>query len=248
MPCSATPEQGQGQGPAQGPAQGEVGPGVLLDRYYHRLLDDLGPQGWWPARTRLEVIVGAILVQNTGWENARQALARLRNAGLLSLKRLREVSQVELEEHIRPAGFFRQKARTIAGFLGLLDGAYRGSLARLFSKPAAQLRPELLNLRGVGPETADAILLYAGRRPLFVADAYTRRVMVRHGLLPADADYAAAQQFLHRYLPPDQALFNEFHALLVEVGKRYCKTRAADCAKCPLKEFLPAGQVVEAAA
>lgn len=217
-------------------------PGILLDRYYNRLLDDLGPQGWWPARTRLEVIVGAILVQNTGWENARLALARLRRAGLLRLEPLRAVSRAELEELIRPAGFFRQKARTIKRFLGWLEGAYGGSLARLFSTPADELRQELLNLKGVGPETADAILLYAGRRPVFVADAYTRRVIVRHGLLSADAGYRAAQEFLHRHLPPDPAMFNEFHALLVEVGKRYCKSRAADCMKCPLREFLPAGR------
>ena len=232
--------------PPAKPGLGRVSTRELLDRYYHRLLDHLGPQGWWPARTRLEVIVGAILVQNTGWENARQALARLRKAGLLSLHRLRAVSQSELEEHIRPAGFFRQKARTLTGFLGWLDGAYQGSLGRLFATPAAQLRPELLKLKGVGPETADAILLYAGSRPVFVADAYTRRVIVRHRLLPADADYASAQEFLHRHLPSDQALFNEFHALLVEVGKRYCKTHAPDCERCPLKEFLPAGQVAPA--
>jgi len=230
------------------PGEGPASPGALLDRYYRRLLDDLGPQGWWPARTRLEVILGAILVQNTAWENARQAIARLRRRGLLTLDRLRVVTGAEIEESIRPAGFFRQKARTITGFIDWLGRTHQGSLTRLFARPAAELRLELLKLRGFGPETVDAILLYAGRRPFFVADAYTRRVIVRHAMVPETADYATAQQFLHRHLRADHRLFNEFHALLVEVGKRYCRSRAADCEACPLKEFLPGGRAVEAAA
>jgi endonuclease III related protein len=120
-----------------------------------------------------------------------------------------------------------------------LGVAYHGSLGRLFARPAAELRQELLNLRGLGPETVDAILLYAGRRPFFVADAYTRRILARHQLVSAEADYADVQRFLHEHLPPDQALFNEFHALLVEVGKRYCKRQAPCCDQCPLQEFLP---------
>src|SRR5579883_1626247 len=167
-----------------------------LIQYYQTLHDTLGPQGWWPARTRMEVIVGAILTQNTSWRNAARAL-----------------------RHLRPAGFFRQKAATIWNFVNWLDRRHRGSLHSLFSTPSDVLRKELMKLKGLGDETVDAILLYAGRKPFFVADAYTRRILSRHGWLPANADYATAQEFIHRQLPGDAQLFNEFHALLVEIGK-----------------------------
>jgi endonuclease III related protein len=219
-------------------------PSTLLERYYRRLLLVLGPQGWWPARTRLEVILGAILVQNTAWENARRAIAQLRKAGLLSLAKLRRATPAELQTYIRPAGFFRQKSLTIRNFLDWLGRHCEWSLDRAFQRPPAELRRELLNLNGLGPETADAILLYAGRRPVFVADAYTRRIMARHALVADTADYAAVQRFLHQHLPADEQLFNEFHALLVEVGKRYCRSQAPRCDECPLKEFLPQGQPV----
>ncbi len=221
----------------------EVEVDELLRRYYANLLQRLGPQGWWPAQTRLEVIVGAILTQNTSWQNADLALKRLRKAGLLSLAKLRNVPRAGLESCIRPAGFFRQKALTIRNFLNWLARAYHGSLTALFARPPAEVRQELLELRGLGPETVDAILLYAGRQPVFVADAYTRRVLARHGLVLPTANYSSVQQFLHRHLPADQALFNEYHALLVEVGKRYCKRETAHCEGCPLAEFLPGEQM-----
>ena len=210
-----------------------------LARYYDHLLQELGPQGWWPARTRLEVILGAILTQNTNWQNAARALTRLRKQRLLALGRLRALSESELRDLIRPAGFFIQKARAIRGFLDWLDAAHAGSLDRMFAVPAEQLRPALLALKGVGPETADAILLYAGDKPFFVADAYTRRILERHGLLPADGSYEEAQQFIHRELEREAAVYNEFHALLVEVGKRYCGSYAMKCQACPLQDFLP---------
>jgi endonuclease-3 related protein len=128
---------------------------------------------------------------------------------------------------------------TIRNFLDWLTRTCDGSLATLFSRPAQEARRELLKIRGLGPETVDAILLYAGRRPFFVADAYTRRILARHGLVPAKAGYAAVQEFLHRHLPADQALFNEYHALLVEAGKRFCRRREPDCKACPLGAFLP---------
>lgn len=217
-------------------------PREALKEYYTRLLDKLGPQRWWPARTRLEVILGAILTQNTSWHNAALALKRLGKVGLLTLVGLRKARQAELESAIRPAGFFRQKALAIRTFLGWLEGAHGGSLTSMFNRSPTALRSELLRLRGLGPETVDAILVYAGRRPFFVADAYTRRILARHGLLAADANYSRAQDFLHRHLPADAALFNEFHALLVEAGKRYCKRQAPRCEECPLQEFLPREQ------
>jgi endonuclease-3 related protein len=183
--------------------------------------------------------LGAILTQNTTWHNAALALQRLRRAGCQSWPRLRKASLPELEACVRPAGFFRQKARTIRLFVNWLEEIHGGALYRLFSLPAAELRRQLLELYGLGPETVDAIILYAGRRPFFVADSYTRRILSRHGLFPDAADYTAAQQFLHRELSPDAALFGEFHALLVEVGKRYCKRREPLCSGCPLESYLP---------
>lgn len=224
-------------------AQIEVKPGKALEQYYSRMLRELGPQGWWPARTRLEVILGAILTQNTAWLNAAQALKRLRKARLLNLARLRKASLTEVESQIRPAGFFRQKARSIRNFLAWLDSAHGGSLTSLFTTQATRLRRELLAVGGLGPETADAILLYAGRQPFFVADAYTRRILARHAQVPSGAGYSEVQRFLHQHLPADPHLFNEYHALLVEVGKRYCRRQAPRCEACPLKEFLPNPQM-----
>ncbi len=218
-------------------------PGVaareVLLKYHSRLLEQLGPQAWWPARTRLEVVLGAVLTQNTTWRNAARALGRLRKVGRLGLSRLQLTDQANLESLIRPAGFFRQKARTIRGFLGYLKSHHRGSLARMFARPVADLRHDLLSLKGLGPETVDAILLYAGRHPFFVADAYTRRILARHELVPPDASYAEVQQFLHQNLPANYLLFNEYHALLVEVGKRYCRTQRPRCEACPLQPYLP---------
>ena len=216
---------------------------ATLCDYFARLLGELGLQAWWPARTRLEVVLGAVLTQNTSWVNAARALRRLRQAGRLSLSGSRSTDRSELESLIRPAGFFRQKARAIKNFLDYLQGTHHGSLARLFARPADRLRRDLLGLKGFGPETVDAILVYAGRHPYFVADAYTRRILARHELVPPDADYAEVQAFLHQHLTADPALFNEYHALLVEVGKRYCKRRAPQCQGCPLQEFLPRSAV-----
>jgi endonuclease-3 related protein len=222
-----------------GSEQGEVARDEILRRFYTTLLESFGPQGWWPARTRWEVIWGAILTQNTTWRNATLALKNLRKVGLLTWRRLRQVSADELEPLIRPAGFYRQKARTLHSFAHWIEQAHGGSLDSLFAQGAAPARAQLLALRGIGPETADAILLYSGRQPVFVADAYTRRVLSRHQLLSPTADYESAQQFLHQALPPDQALFNEFHALLVEAAKRFCHRNVAHCEECPLGKFMP---------
>jgi len=225
-----------GSGPQKGKSRNT---GRELRRYFRVLLRHFGPQRWWPAKTRLEVILGAILTQNTSWRNAELALGRLRQSGLHRLDRLRQVSQVELAKHIRAAGFFRQKARTIRNFTAWLDCQCGGVLSKLFALPAREARRELLTISGLGPETVDAILLYAGRHPFFVADAYTRRVLERHGLLPTGASYSDAQKLLQRHLPRDHVLYNEFHALLVEVGKRFCRRESPKCEVCPLQPFLP---------
>ena len=150
-----------------------------------RLLRRYGPQNWWPARSRFEVIVGAYLTQNTNWSNVEKAMANLRRARLLSVSAMRKAPIAELEALVRPSGYFRQKARNLKTFIAFLDQQYSGSLARMFSQPTEKLRAELLALNGVGPETADSILLYAGNHPVFVVDAYTRRVLERHGIITA---------------------------------------------------------------
>jgi endonuclease III related protein len=157
--------------------------------YYHTLFSQWGRQHWWPARSRFEVIVGAYLTQNTAWTNVEKALSNLRRARRLTVSAIRRVPQSELEQLIRPTGYFRQKAQRLRTFVRFLDERYAGSLARMFARPTAELRDELLALNGVGPETADSILLYAGNHPVFVVDAYTRRILERHRIISSAADY-----------------------------------------------------------
>jgi endonuclease-3 related protein len=170
--------------------------------YYGALFRAWGPQNWWPARTRFEVIVGAYLTQNTAWTNVEKALANLRAARVLSLQGIRDVRLAELERLIRPSGYFRQKARRLKTFVDFLDQRYRGSLIRLFSSPTAELREELLQLNGVGPETADSILLYAGNHPVFVVDAYTRRILARHAIRSEMTAYEDLRELFERSLSP----------------------------------------------
>jgi endonuclease III related protein len=171
-------------------------------QYYHALYRAWGAQHWWPAETRFEVIVGAYLTQNTAWNNVELALANLRSAGLLSVEGIRRVSLRRLESLIRPSGYFRQKAKRLKTFVAFLDREHRSSLDQLFALPTGQLREELLSLNGVGPETADSILLYAGNHPVFVVDAYTRRILERHKIMPDKADYEDIREFFQRALAP----------------------------------------------
>jgi endonuclease-3 related protein len=170
--------------------------------YYRTLFQAWGAQHWWPAQSQFEVIVGAYLTQNTAWTNVEKALANLRAAGLLSVRGIRRASVAELERLIRPAGYFRQKAKRLKLFVAFLDDRYEGSLAKLFACPTEKLREELLSLHGVGPETADSILLYAGNHPVFVVDAYTRRILARHEILPEETDYEEIRELFERGLAP----------------------------------------------
>ena len=170
--------------------------------YYRSLFRTWGPQHWWPARTRLEVIVGAYLTQNTAWTNVERALANLHAAHLLSVDGIRRSRLSEIERLIRPSGYFRQKAQRLKTFVAFLDKQYGGSLARMFTQPTDKLREELLSLNGVGPETADSILLYAGNHPVFVVDAYTRRILDRHDLLPEKSDYEDIRHLFQGALAP----------------------------------------------
>jgi endonuclease-3 related protein len=200
---------------------------------YEALLAHFGPQSWWPARTRFEVIVGAILTQNTNWQNVEKAIANLRRARLLVPERLRRLDRAALAERIRPAGYFNVKARRLGAFLDWLFCEYGGSLRRMAAAPTDALRRQLLAVNGIGRETADSILLYALERPVFVIDVYTRRVLRRHGLAGGDEDYDALRALFESQLPRRVSLYNEYHALLVMAGKHHCGTRAR-CDGCPL--------------
>lgn len=208
-----------------------------LQEAYDRLFAAYGPQLWWPAETPFEVMVGAVLVQNTAWGNVEKAIANLRAAGLLTPQPLYDTPVEQLEQLIRPSGVYRVKAQRLGALVGLVVERYGGSLDAMFRTPQDDLREKLLALNGIGPETADCILLYAAARPTFVIDAYTRRVLERHGWAEPGASYDELKRVFESRLETDLQLFNEYHALLVEVGKRHCR-KVAVCEGCPLQEML----------
>lgn len=211
---------------------------------YDRLLAAYGPQHWWPGETPFEVLVGAVLTQNTSWKNVELAITNLRDAGVLSASAMYALDTEELAELIRPAGYFRVKASRLRNLLRVVVEKYDGSLDDMFATGLDSLREELLSVNGIGPETADAILLYAGKLPTFVIDAYTARVLKRHGWIEPEADYYAMKDHFESSLPRDEQLFNEYHALIVRVGKNHC-SRTAKCAGCPLESLLPESGVCE---
>jgi endonuclease III related protein len=208
-----------------------------LQKIYTLLLSAFGPQHWWPGETTFEIILGAILTQNTSWTNVAKAIVNLKAADCLSPDKLYTLEPEKIEELIRPAGYFRLKTKRLRNFLQWLFEEYGGNLDRLAQVETRRLREELLSVSGIGPETADSILLYAFERPIFVVDAYTARVAVRHGLIESDIDYAQLQYLFESNLEAEVSLFNEYHALLVRIGKDFCKPRPK-CAGCPL-ESLP---------
>ena len=208
-----------------------------LLRMYRDLLHRFGPQGWWPGRSPFEITTGAILTQHTAWSQAARAVAALRARRLLDPHALAEATDATLHAAIRPAGTYRLKARRLRDFCAWLLERFDGRFERMRRAPLEAVRRELLAVAGLGPETVDAILLYAAGRPVFVADAYARRVLSRHRLLSARADYETARAFVEAHLPSDPALFNELHALLVAVGKAYCRSIPL-CLECPLRRDL----------
>ncbi len=207
---------------------------AILRETYRRLFRAYGPQRWWPGESAFEVMVGAILTQNTNWRNVEKAIANLKANRLLDTRRLAAVEAGELARLLRPAGYFNVKADRLKNFVAFLDARYRGTPERMAGTGTARLREELLAVKGIGPETADSILLYAAGRPVFVVDAYTKRILGRHRLLDGNEDYDEVQRFFEERLEPDVRLFNEFHALLVKVGKERCR-RAPACTGCPLQ-------------
>jgi endonuclease-3 related protein len=207
-----------------------------LTEIYRRLKAHYGPTGWWPADTNFEVAVGAILTQNTAWTNVEKAFVNLKREKLLSPRAILDAPDGVLEAAVRPTGYFRVKALRLRIFCAYLVERYGGSMERMARRPLEELRPELLAVPGIGPETADDILLYACRKPVFVVDAYTQRILSRHGLIELPIKYEALRALFERNLDPDVDLYKEFHALIVYTGKDFCR-RFPNCDACPLGEM-----------
>ena len=212
---------------------------AALHAYYGALFAAHGEQHWWPGRSGFEIIIGAILTQNTSWTNVEMAIGNLRRARLLTPHGIEAVPLGKLARLIRSSGYFRQKARKLKSFVRFLRAEYGGSLARMFRTPTAELREQLLGVHGIGPETADCILLYAGQHTVFVVDAYTRRLLERHEMATAKQSYDEIREFVEHNLAGSAQLYNEFHALIVRTGKEHCRTSNPRCSECPLHSFLP---------
>jgi len=205
----------------------------VLKEMFDILSAAFGAQNWWPAETELEMMVGAILTQNTNWNNVEKAIENLRMRDLLSVAGLRDIPISLLAEYIRPAGYYNMKARRLKNLLGLIEEEHGGDIDAFFSLDPDTLRAELLSVRGIGRETADSIVLYGAGKPLFVVDTYTYRIFARHGIIQEEAGYDELQSLFMDNLPHDVELFKEFHALIVRTGKLYCKKKPL-CPPCPL--------------
>ncbi len=201
---------------------------------YQKLYNAIGPRHWWPGDSPFEVIIGAILTQNTSWKNVETAIKALKEYNLLDPVRLLKVDEGILANTIKSSGFFNIKTKRIKNFIRFLFENYQGSLEKMFSENPTPLREKLLKINGIGPETADSILLYAGGKPIFVVDAYTRKILLRHNLISKAAGYSETQALFMENLEKDVRMFNEYHALLVYVGKYFCK-RIPGCENCPMR-------------
>ena len=210
-------------------------PQLALANIYRKLYTAFGPQHWWPGDSPFEVMVGAILTQGTSWQNVEKAIANLKKSRLLAPKKLYGSSHKVLAREILPAGYYNIKARRLKNFLEFFLKEYSGSIKKMQRANPEILRRKLLAVNGIGPETADSILLYALNKPVFVVDAYTKRIFARHRLVPEDTDYSQMQDLFMQNLKPKAKLFNEYHALLVRVGKEYCLKNKPRCQLCPLK-------------
>ncbi|MFH1076402.1 MAG: endonuclease III domain-containing protein [Pseudomonadota bacterium] len=216
----------------------KASPKEAIPAIYSLLFSTFGPRYWWPAESRFEVIVGAFLTQNTSWRNVEKSIANLKAHNALSSEKLYLFPEEELAQLIRSSGYYNIKARRLKSFIGFLYNQYDGSLDKLFRNDMATLRMELLGIKGIGPETADSIILYAAEKPSFVVDAYTKRILSRHGLIKEDASYDMVRDLFMRILPQDVEMYNEYHALIVYLGNTLCMKRAPRCEDCPLAIFM----------
>ena len=215
---------------------------VDLMEVYQRLYEAYGPQKWWPADSQLEVVLGAILTQSAAWGNVEKALHRLKEANCWSVEALRDVPEGDLAELVRSSGYFNAKARKIKAFVAHLWEHHDGDLRAMLSQEGAGLREELLSIYGIGDETADDILLYAGEHPFFVIDTYTRRILDRMGVCAAVPTYAGYQRLFHENLRADAPLFNEYHALLDRHAKEACRKTGPVCGSCCLRDMCVMGR------
>ncbi len=211
----------------------------MLRRMQALMEAHFGHTAWWPGDTPFEIAVGAILTQNTSWTNVERAIAKLKAADMLSPRGILEAQPGQLEDKLKSSGYFNIKAKRLRAFCQYLLDGYGGQMERLAAQPLETLRPELLGVYGIGPETADDILLYACEKPVFVVDAYTRRILHRHSLCDENIAYEDLRATFEHHLTPDVAAWKEYHALLVYTGKHYCRPRDPKCSECPLGELLP---------
>ena len=206
----------------------------LLKKIYKRLYKAYGPRRWWPGETPFEVMVGAILTQNTSWRNVEKAIQKLKGKGVLNPEGIHRLKKTELASLIKSSGYYRIKAERLKAFINFLYKEFDGNLKKMRRKKLEELREKLLGVKGVGPETADSILLYGLKKPIFVVDAYTKRILSRHQIILEKASYEEVQKLFRDHLPLDEKLFNEYHALFVHLGKTVCK-KIPRCDICPIK-------------
>ncbi|QQE76942.1 endonuclease III domain-containing protein [Alicyclobacillus sp. SO9] len=211
-------------------------PSAKLLQIYNLMYEHFGDRKWWPAESTEEIVIGAILVQNVSWKNVENAINLLKSRGLCSFNRMLHAPTTEVEQCIRSTRFYRTKSKKLYAFAEHLQTQYQGSLQQMFHQEAPKLRTELLNIYGIGPETADDIVLYAAELPTFVVDAYTKRIFSRLSILTEGQDYEEIRSWFLEYLPTDVALFNQYHALLDAVGHHYCLPKHPHCSQCPLQE------------
>jgi endonuclease-3 related protein len=209
----------------------------LLMAIYRKLHQSFGSRRWWPGENAFEVMVGAILTQNTNWRNVEKAIQQMKKRGVLSLQEIRRLKKSQLATLVRSSGYYRIKAERLKAFVNFLFENY-GNIKTMRREELEPLREKLLRVKGIGPETADSILLYGLKKPIFVVDAYTKRILSRHGIVSEKADYEEIQNLFMQHLPRDEKLFNEYHALLVHVGKTFCK-KVPRCDICPLSSLEP---------
>ena len=215
----------------------------VLRQYHDLMLKHFGPTHWWPGNSRFEIAVGAILTQNTAWSNVEQAISNLKRGRLLSPRAILKCRTATLHTMLKPSGYFRVKTKRLRSFCTFLLDDYGGSMGRMAKRPLAPLREELLAVHGIGPETADDILLYACEYPVFVVDAYTRRIMSRHGLVDPQIAYEPLRALFERHLDADVPMYKDYHGLIVWTGKEYCR-RNPKCEQCPLGPTLRGGQPI----
>jgi len=217
----------------------------VLMEVYQKLFDTFGPRRWWPGETPFEVMVGAILTQNTSWRNVEKAIEKLKAKGVLTPEGIRRLKKPELEELIRSSGFYRLKAERLKRFVDFLFDTFGGEIEKMRTTDLEELRKKLLQVDGIGPETCDSILLYGLNKPIFVVDAYTKRILSRHGVVEEKASYDEVQRLFMEHLPADEKLFNEYHALFVRLAKTYC-LKKPNCTSCPLSTLKVKGGRLEA--